>query len=148
MVTNDHDPHAELLSRASMESRTPRLAAKYADTYTPKYNWKQSGYFRDVISDEDCHLVGTAVYSAREERAYLIQPNGQGPTNMINRAEGSAIFHVLSDIWPPDEDAMIFTDSQVCIQQLQKMITAPIQTAAQRHGYTSRTHKAHRGAHA
>jgi ribonuclease HI len=126
-VTNDHEPHAELLSRASMESRAPRLAAKYADTYTPKYNWKQNGYFPDgsVIPDEDCHLVGAAVYSAREERAYLIQPNGQGPTNTINRAEGSAIFHVLNDICPPDEDALIFTDSQVCIQRLQKMIQHP-----------------------
>jgi hypothetical protein len=69
-----------------------------------------------------CHLVGAAVYSAREERAYLIQPNGQGPTDTINRAEGSAIFHVLNDICPPDEDALVFTDSQVCIQRLQKMI--------------------------
>jgi hypothetical protein len=48
---------------------------------------------------------GAAVYSAREERAYLIQPNGQGPINTFNRAEGSAIFHVLNDICPPDEDA-------------------------------------------
>jgi hypothetical protein len=30
-ATNDHDHQAELLSSASMDSRAPRLAAKYAD---------------------------------------------------------------------------------------------------------------------
>jgi hypothetical protein len=91
-----------------------RKPQKKTLVYTPKYNWKQNGYFPDgsVISDEDCHLVGAAVYNAHEERAYLIQPNGQGPTNTINRAEWSAIFHVLNDIWPPDEDGLIFIDSQ------------------------------------
>jgi hypothetical protein len=50
-------------------AQAPRLAAKYADIYTPKYHWKQNGYFPDgsVISDEDCHLVGVAVYRSNPE---------------------------------------------------------------------------------
>ena len=70
-------------------------------------------------------MVGAAVWRASDEQAFLIQPNGHGPTNTINRAEGAAMYHILNDICPPTEEALIFTDSQVTIQRLQKMIHHP-----------------------
>jgi ribonuclease HI len=92
-----------------------------------KYAWKQA-YFSDgsVIKDKDLgQMVGAAVWRASDEQAFLIQPNGHGPTNTINRAEAAAVYHILNDICPPTEEALIFTDSQVTIQRLQKMIHHP-----------------------
>ena len=119
--------HAELLTRESAETRAQLLAQHYNVAFAPKYQWKREGYFSDgsVIKTKDAQLVGAAVWRAQDEQAFRIQPNGHGPTNTINRAEGAAIYHILNDICPPHEAATIFTDSQVNIQRLQTMILKP-----------------------
>ena len=83
-------------------------------------------------------LVGAAVYRAksphpedeswftgRSELHIRINPNGHGVNNTINRAELAAIYHALADYCRPDEPATIFTDSQVSIQLISKMIYRP-----------------------
>ena len=119
--------HDNILTRESAKTRCGRLAAAYDAEVRPKYNWNDA-YFSDgsVIDDDKAgHLVGAAVWRARDQQAFHITPNGKGPTNTINRAELAAIFHILNDICPLDEDALIFTDSRVSQQLLLKMLRHP-----------------------
>ena len=95
--------HDDLLTEESALSRGALLADTYNDPVHSKYDWKQA-YFSDgsVIKDQDLgQMVGAAVWRASDEQAFLIQPNGHGPTNTINRAEASAVYHILNDICPP-----------------------------------------------
>lgn len=111
-----------------------QLAARHSHVYPPKYDWTQHGFFSDgsVLKEEASEacpappqLVGTAVWCAKADRTYRILPNGQDPTNTINCAKAAAIYHIVTDICPPTEPARVFTDSQVCLQRLEKMMKCP-----------------------
>ncbi|KAL4446707.1 hypothetical protein ABPG77_007951 [Micractinium sp. CCAP 211/92] len=95
------------------------VAVQYGTTlHTLTYDW-QRAYFTDGSvqkSDEGAHLVGAAVWRATGgtgagSTAWRINPNGYGPTNTINCAEGAAVWTVLWHILEEDEHADIFTDS-------------------------------------
>lgn len=95
-------------------------------TPQPRYDWRLA-YYTDgsVQATDDARLVGAAVYSANEDRAYRIQPNGTGPTNTINRAELAAIHHAVTQLLLPDQEGQIFTDSQVAIHLLGRAVREP-----------------------
>ncbi|KAL4441050.1 hypothetical protein ABPG77_010481, partial [Micractinium sp. CCAP 211/92] len=101
------------------------VAVQYGATlHTLTYDW-QRAYFTDGSvqkSDEGAHLVGAAVWRATGgtgggSTAWRINPNGYGPTNTINCAEGAAVWTVLWHILEEDEHADIFTDSHTLAWQ-------------------------------
>ena len=96
--------------------------------YQLRYDWRRA-YFTDGSvqrTEKGPQLVGAAVWRAQggadgEPQTWLVNPNGCGPTNTINRAEGSAILAVLLAILEDDEHATIFTTAcgpSTCCEEL------------------------------
>jgi len=73
--------------------------------------------------------LGAAVWRMQDGAAqlWLVNPNGKGPTNTINRAELSALHLALTlpQIAKLDEDMTIYTDSLCSIMLIRKMIYSP-----------------------
>ena len=69
-------------------------------------------------------VVGAAVYAAKDRRTLLVNPNGAGCTNDINRAELAAIHAALLDA--TDESQLtIYTDSLCSIRYIARMMNRP-----------------------
>ena len=102
----------------SIERACAEIPARLSRHVRFKYAWRDAHYTDGSVKDDAQRgrLVGAAVYRTSDGRKFLINPCGKGVTNTINRAELSAIYHVLADISDPKDDVLIFTDSQVSIQ--------------------------------
>ena len=117
---------SHLLAPQSLEANAAILAARHSPHV--RFKFPDPAYYTDgsVIRDQDLgQLAGAAVFDEDTDLQYTINPNGKGPTNTINRAELAAIHCTLCVLCPQDQDALIFTDSKIGIQLIQKMIRRP-----------------------
>jgi ribonuclease HI len=73
-------------------------------------------------------FVGAGVYHPATAAQITIDPNGQGPTNTINRAELAGIWGALKQGF-----TKIATDSASSIAQIRKMILNPMQLNLHKH---------------
>ena len=64
----------------------------------------------------------------------MIKPNGMGPTDAINRAELSAIYHTLYDEFQEDAEGLVFTDSQVALHLIRRAVMRPHTLDGHLHG--------------
>ena len=119
----------DLLDEDSVHRACTFLAEELSRHVRFKYAWQDAHYTDGSARDdqERGRLLGAAVWRSRDEQSFLIRPTGHGVTNTINRGELSAIYHVLADLSDPDEDVLIFTDSQVSIQLINRILRRPCQ---------------------
>ena len=110
-----------------MESACSEISEQLSRHVRFKYAWRDAHYTDGSVKDDEQRgrLVGAAVYRTSDGRQFLINPCGKGVTNTINRAELSAIYHVFADISDPTDDVLIFTDSQVSIQLINRILRRP-----------------------
>ena len=114
-----------------LREATRQMRDAFPWRFPPRYDWR-AAYFTDGSKlDGDTPLVGAAAYRVGQG-TYLIQPNGQGCTNTINRAELAAIHYVVTELLPadsgglpPPEGACIFTDSQVALHLISRGVHRP-----------------------
>jgi ribonuclease HI len=123
-------PASHVASAQDLEERAERdctAVAQMSIHVRFKYAWQDAHYTDGSAKDDETlgHLVGAAVWRTCDGQHFLIRPNGKGVTNTINRAELSAIYHVLADLASPTEPVLIFTDSQVSIQLINRTLRRP-----------------------
>ena len=111
----------------------------YSTQYQPRYHW-QAAYYTDgsVCSTGTGSAVGAGVYSAEQDQCFYINTNGQGQEDTITRAELAALHYTVTQLLAPpadpppgaapaepDSGGLIFTDSQVALHLLNRMLHRP-----------------------
>lgn len=99
---------------------------------------------RGVYTDGSCikddggqNRLGAAVWRKQNgtPKLWLVNPNGLGPTNTINRAELSALHLALTlqEVVTYEEELTIYTDSLCSIQMINKIIREPRRMKESKH---------------
>jgi ribonuclease HI/exonuclease III len=80
-----------------------------------------------IKSEEGFPSIGAGVYCPAKGVTLLINPNGRGTTNTINRAELSAIHIALThpNVGSPSEDTHLYTDSLCSIHMIKRILNEP-----------------------
>jgi ribonuclease HI len=86
----------------------------------------------DGNSSDVCGAAVYRFYSPMVQDCLYVNPNGQGPTNTINRAELSGILAALNK-YADEDDIHIYTDSKCSIYQITRALTQPHTTRMSKH---------------
>jgi hypothetical protein len=117
-------PPDQVITRAALECACTDIIQHLSRNVRYKYAWQEAHYTDGSVSDDEQRgrLVSAAIYRTINGAEFLIWPCGH---NTINRAELVAICHALADAASPEEDVLIFTDSQISIQLINRILRRP-----------------------
>ena len=116
------------LSSAAAKHTAAQARQQYSEPNCQlRYRWRLACFTDGSVQSGG--RVGAAIYRADTPEgtasALMVNPNGVGTADTINRAELAGIYHSVHDVLAPTEEGTIFTDSQVSLCLISKMLRRP-----------------------
>ena len=116
-------PHGPPAWRGS-PSRLAELTSRFPATAPLRWT-SLDGFYTDgaAVKAGEATVLGAAVYNARLDTTFLVDPRGSGSTNTITRAELGAIDQALCHA--PPSDVFVFSDSASSLFMARRMAFNP-----------------------